>query len=257
MSRRKGKSSDDDDDKKRGGEKRRPSTSAESDKKKKAKRSRSTTRDNTSERLQVEVKCGPKPVPTSSKSQQKQMKRLREETKEAVQKATDPSASRSERTRASEKIGTEGAKTAQRIAKNTDSDDSIEEFDGAGVPDGFDTETNTILEAKGGSSQLGSRKTSSGKRARQCSPAYARSIAETNAQSNYKGRHPRVGCVLHRRIPQGRCVACQRQERNRRRRVGELMKKARAKGKLKKKVVRTKYDSGGVHTPTVTEVEVV
>lgn len=128
-------------------------------------------------------------------------------------------------------------------------------FHGCGVPDlvyysGKDVE---MKEAKGGTSQLGERwDVPKKKRVKQCSMAYNRTIAKLLTKSNYKGRHPTVGCGVHKGAPVNNCKGCKGEERKHRIIVGKKLTIAIAKKKpFKKAVIRGGYTKTCQKAPKV------
>lgn len=178
--------------------------------------------------------------------------------KPLLKKIRSEDTTRAEKNKASEELGTDAAKAIDANSHGEtmeEEDPEIEEFSGSGVFDGVrieDDGTIIVYEAKGGKSHFGSRKLSgSTKRVKQCTPVYVHEIAEVMATSNYKGHHPMVGCANHEDTPDDQCHSCQREERHRRRRIGQDVLEAFKKGKVKKIAVRGDYDKDCLKVPSV------
>lgn len=129
-------------------------------------------------------------------------------------------------------------------------------FHGSGVPDliYYATQQNVEMkEAKGGKGQLGERwDYLKKKRVKQCTMTYNKTIAKLLIKSNYKGRHPTVGCSAHKNAPIGGCKNCKLAEKKHRRTVGKRMTLAIANGKkFQKVVVRGDYTKTCMKAPKV------
>lgn len=157
--------------------------------------------------------------------------------------------------KASEEIG-----TAAAIAYNakrhkitfSQSQKQHEEFRGCGVPD-LTMKVGGVLEvkeAKGGSSGYGTCKDIKGKkRVTQCTPRYTAVIAHKMKHSNYRGRHPEVGCKNHKKNPAGTCNGCKKAERDRRRTTGKSMDDGIKKRKIRKIAIRGDYTKTCLRPP--------
>ena len=157
--------------------------------------------------------------------------------------------------KASEEIGTSAAiayNAKRHKISYSQSQKRHTEFRGSGVPD-LTMEVGGMLEvkeAKGGTSGYGTCKDIKGKkRVTQCTPRYTAVIAHKMAHSNYKGRHPSVGCKTHKASPNGTCKNCKTAERDLRRKTGSAMQKGITKRKIRKIAIRGSYTKTCLRAP--------
>lgn len=188
----------------------------------------------------------------------KQYQEFEERAQPQLETVNKKSASRAEKTKASEQIGTDALKAvvAEEQGKSmTEVDEEVDEFSGSGVFDAVVQEKGgriEVGEAKGGSSRYGSRKVAgSKKRVNQCTVPYMKEEAKVMARSNYKGRHPSRGCGRHSTFPRGNCPMCRNVERRRRKETGKRVLNAMKSGKVRKLAVRGGYKGKCLEVPKV------
>jgi hypothetical protein len=187
-----------------------------------------------------------------------QFQEYEKRAKPQLAKINKKGASRAEKNKASEQIGTDAVKALNAKSQGeslAETDKKTEEFSGSGVFDGVIEDQGgktVVLEAKGGTSHFGTRRvTGSKKRVTQCTVPYVKEIATTMAKSQYKGRHPMRGCHAHRLLPRASCPNCIITERRRRRNAGRSVQGALKKGKLQKLAGRGGYKGKCLEVPKV------
>lgn len=165
-----------------------------------------------------------------------------------------------EKTRASESLGEKAALAYNAHIHNMTLDESTQShsiFSGCSVIDaGMEHKDGTVevKEAKGGKSHYGTRRDINGKkRVTQCTPSYNKVINHKMKHSNYKGRHPTIGCNTHTNAPVGTCKGCKNAEKDHRKKWGNILESSVSKRKYKKRAVRGDYNDTCVSEPSLIE----